>query len=377
MKNISLASSALSVAYSPNGNYMAVGFYNGAVQVLDSANGSLVMKLGNHNGSVSSVSYAEDGAKIISASIDGIIKIWDGKNGHELLTFDDSELKSIAYKATSSINGRYIVSGSGLTVRVWDIAGRQLLREFKEVKERSCVILSVAISPDGRYVVAGQDWSKMSCWDIESGQLVFEKDIREGFSHWQQLYSVDYNSDGSCIAAGFWDGSIITFDANDGQIIRRLVGHRKGKGENCAAVHAKYNSSGQSIVSGSWDGTIKIWDATSGREVKTLMPKLKYYESLDDRRSLKRLSLPDQIPFDQEELLKEERDNYYRQYESVSYSPNEQNIVSVDNKGTIKIWSVDNGEEIARFVSKEEFLYLMWDKESWISSGGMVSNSWR
>jgi len=387
MKSFSLASSALSVAYSPNGNYLVVGFNNGAVQVLDSANGSLILKLGNHNGSVSYVSYAEDGLKIISASIDGVIKIWSGKDGRELLTFNDKELASTLYKeltltrykVASSMDGRYIVSGSGLTVRAWDITNRQLLREFKEVKERTCVISSVAISPDGRRVVAGQDWSKMSCWDIQSGQLVFEKDIRESFNQWQhqwqQLSSVDYNPDGNCIVAGFWDGSIIIFDANNGQEIRQLVGHRKGEGKSCAMVFVKYSSNGQKIVSGSWDCKIKIWEAETGKEVKTIASKLKYHESkYHGSNDTKGLLIPREILFyyqeEMQEKMKEERDNYFREYLSVSYSPNQQNIVSVDNKGTIKIWNVGNGEEIVRFVPRKEFLYLIWDKEAWISAGG-------
>jgi WD40 repeat protein len=372
MKTFSLESSALSTAYSPNGNNLVVGFYNGTVLVLDSTNGSSIMNLGTHNGSVSSVFYTNDGSKIISASIDGIIKIWDGKDGRELFTFDNEVQKSIRYKIASTIDGRYIVSGSGLTVRVWDIANRQLLREFKEVKNTQCIICSVAISPDGRYTVAGQDWSKMSCWDIQTGQIVFEKDFREGFHHGQDLCSVDYNPVGNCIAAGFWDGSIILLDAKNGQEIRRLVGHRTGEGTKCAMVYAKYSPNGQNIVSGSWDHKIKIWDVANGKALKTIVPKLIYFKVEND--GLKR-SLPiSEFPL---EDVEEEADNYFRRYISVSYSPNEQDVVSVDDKGTIKIWNVDNGEEIVRFVPKEMFLYYIWDNEVWIDSGGMISNSWR
>ena len=66
-----------------------------------------------------------------------------------------------------SPDGRLIVAGSnGRTVAVWDLASQ---REFTGHQGR---VNSVAVSPDGRHIVAGTGEGTVVVWDLATGQCL-------------------------------------------------------------------------------------------------------------------------------------------------------------------------------------------------------------
>jgi WD40 repeat protein len=75
-----------SVAFSPDGKHLAVGFRGGAASVWDTATGHKLFELPGHTGSVRHLTYSPDGTRIATASVDGTTKLWDAATGAEQLT---------------------------------------------------------------------------------------------------------------------------------------------------------------------------------------------------------------------------------------------------------------------------------------------------
>ncbi len=82
---------------------------------------SVSKPLGGHTDDIRSVVYSPNGQRIISASADSSIRIWDAKSGSAI----GKTLQGHADRVTSiarSADGRHIVSGSwDTTIHVWDL----------------------------------------------------------------------------------------------------------------------------------------------------------------------------------------------------------------------------------------------------------------
>jgi len=78
-----------------------------------------MVTLKGHTAEITSAAYSPDGKRIVSASFDKSLRIWEAVSGQELLTLKGhtGPVNRVAY----SSDGNHIVS-SGLdgTIRIWD-----------------------------------------------------------------------------------------------------------------------------------------------------------------------------------------------------------------------------------------------------------------
>src|SRR5262249_8897284 len=81
------------LAFSPDGDRLAVGSADGAVRMLDGTpltgpgEGGQALTLVGHSDAVVGLAYSPDSRRVVSASRDGTAKVWDAHTGREVLTF--------------------------------------------------------------------------------------------------------------------------------------------------------------------------------------------------------------------------------------------------------------------------------------------------
>jgi len=161
--------------------------------------------LTGHSGPVASVAFSPDSTRVVSASFDGSVRMWDAVSGAPI----DEPLRGHPRSTlcvSFSPDGTQVVSGSGPTIQSWDVmSGARIWTAFGEAFH---VVFSVAYSPDGTRIISGSDDGSVQIWDAASGALICSPS--EG--HSGPVWSVAYSPDGTRIASGSGDRAVRTWD---------------------------------------------------------------------------------------------------------------------------------------------------------------------
>jgi WD40 repeat protein len=159
----------LSVAFSPDGQWLASGSYDHTVRVWAVVTGQEVRRLEGHGAAVWSVAFSPNGQWLASGSEDGTVRVWAAATGQEVrrLAGHGDYVRSVAF----SPDGQWLASGSAdRTVRVWEVANGQLRVTLAPLPEGW-----VAFTPDGRYQyggeVRGNFWHVIGLCRFEVGEL--------------------------------------------------------------------------------------------------------------------------------------------------------------------------------------------------------------
>jgi WD40 repeat protein/serine/threonine protein kinase len=261
--------------------------------------------------------FSPDGKRIASASLDGLIKLWDAKTGRELhnsFRAHDKEARVVAF----SPDGRFLATGgsdgtvkdtrgSDGTVKVWDMRTDQPLRVWEG--HVIGTVWSLAFSPDGKWLASGSDdgpthSGELKLWDAATGREIWSRKeqgmrVRALAFHpdGQHLaYSIPgvvivlnvptaqerltlpgakqggrgvaFSPDGRLLASTSGDGpgsgEVTVWDWQAGQQRLTLRGHTREL--FCVA----FSPDGRRLVTGGVDQMIKLWDAATGQEALTL-----------------------------------------------------------------------------------------------------------
>ncbi|ETO06153.1 hypothetical protein RFI_31243 [Reticulomyxa filosa] len=197
----------------------------------------LLMVLQGHDEIVRSVRFSADCRKIVSASCDHTVRIWDVSSGKQLQIFRGHT--GSVFTAKFSPDEHTVVSCSqDGTIRLWDVnTGTEIMKLEKNFGP----IWDVDFSPDGRYIVSGFKDKTIRLWDIHSGI-----EINRLLGHLEDVLSIQFSSDES------------------GERLKRFKGHFAG------VTRARFSPDNKFIVSCSLDNTVRIWDIKTGTEGKIL-----------------------------------------------------------------------------------------------------------
>lgn len=164
-----------------------------------------------------------------------------------------------------SPNGKYLLSGDdGGTVAVWNLTmSRQPIATYCNNNS----ILSVAASPNLSQIASGDKNRKVQLRRLDSiGNSLQElrPDANSLDSHNGYVCAVEFSLDGKILASGGADRRIRLWNTDTGKIIYTFDGHL----ESITAI--QFMPNGKILVSTGADRTIRFWDLESKQLLKTI-----------------------------------------------------------------------------------------------------------
>lgn len=230
--------------------------------------------LEGHSESVACAAFSPDGENVISGHWDGTIKVWSLNTGNcvKVLGWGLDDVSSVAY----SPDGKYFVGAGGKGIKEEFITekGDTTFRwtsgigdiKIFDAKTYDCVKtlkandsgwqVFLAYSPDGKYIISSSGGKTIQMWDVEKGECVKTLEASAG-----SVSCLAYSPDGKYIVSGSNqphsktpDNNVRIWNAETGKCIKTLEGHTKG------VRSVAFSPNGKHIVSGSNDNTIKIWE---------------------------------------------------------------------------------------------------------------------
>ena len=257
-----------------------------SLQVYEIDTSNLVYSLSGHTADINYVAITPDDEKIVSASSDSTIRVWELETGKEIYcipdvnqqpspydkTMKDPRLKRFVVSGTHHLkknrkfapfhtvainpNGKSLITATNNLLFIYDLdTGKEL--DTLTASNRHYPYYALAISPDGNIVAGGGGSTYIHVWDLETKQ---ETHTIRGHSFIGR--SLCISPDGKTLVSG-GDQRIKVWDLETGEAKLSFYGHAD------LIRGVVITPDGNTLISAS-DRFIKIWDLETGKKLNTI-----------------------------------------------------------------------------------------------------------
>jgi WD40 repeat protein/DNA-binding SARP family transcriptional activator len=277
-----------SLAYSPDGPYIAAGTGDGKVHIWRTDTGQPVATWKAQAEAVYALAFSPDGGMLVSGGADGSIRLWSTPGLRQWAENGSSSRVAGSPRALATLAGHkgavqqlafcpgppegrgplILASASDdRTVRVWDLESGEARRVLVG---HSDFVLSAAFSPDGTLLASGSRDCTVRLWDVNTGR---QERVLTGHDGW--VNAVAFSPGGQILASASEDGTIRLWELpNDDRpgTDRDVVPHshagdvRVMQGHEAGVQAIAFAPGGRTLASGGNDHTVRLWDVAAGQE---------------------------------------------------------------------------------------------------------------
>jgi WD40 repeat protein len=304
----------ISVAPSPDSNYVATGSRDKSAKLWELSTGREVRSFLGHDFSVTALGFTRDGKTLVTGSNDKTVKVWDVNTGEEQATI------TVNYRVTAidiDPTSRYAFVGGYQTeyvgkafawddsVVVIDLKSKRPIRKISADPDKGLGYgTGVAVSPDGSLLAIGEDnrvakifrtsdWSQVHKFEFKDGscggcgtKVEFSPDskylymlshngpmkkyrlsdgalIKTYFEDIEDIKALTVSHDGKLLGVGTKE-KVMCIDETSGKIIGEYPSPER-------ELHqVVFSNNGKELLITSDDNTLHRWNFVTNKEAKKL-----------------------------------------------------------------------------------------------------------
>jgi eukaryotic-like serine/threonine-protein kinase len=264
-KYIDTRSSITAIEFSPDSKLIATGDRNGLIQMWSTENwAELEVPYSGHIQAILDLAFSPDGSRLASVDSSSVLIQWQVNSAEGPKPARIEVLGGATSLAYSDDGAHIVTGGNDLLINVWDAATLRL----QQKKDFSSKVVDIATvkGSDNLFVIGGND-QRVALLDLSSETSL----TTVGYLR-HPLTSVAASPDGTLIAAGDLNGGIATWDISGEKFKEVLTPKNYVLGnandlESPGSLHSlAFSFNGTLIFSGVQNGNIRSVNATTGAD---------------------------------------------------------------------------------------------------------------
>lgn len=239
------------MALSPDGTRLLTASEDRTIALWDTASGDLLRSM-SYQYVITTIAFSPDGANALTGSMARNLILWDLEAGEIIRTFDTHHTNSIEAVAFSPDGSLAVSASRDRTLALWDVATGTVVRTFQG---HSDYVTAVDFSADGQRILSGSADRTLILWNVAAGTIVQRFGASgEGHSDW--VTTVALSADGTRALSGSRDRTVLLWDVDLGSVIRRDQGH------GGTVITVQFSPDGAFGYSACSNGAARMWPAS-------------------------------------------------------------------------------------------------------------------